>query len=207
MTLRMPMTPDSDAERRRRRPRAGEQDEDGLWRWIPATFDDERHAVTASVDRLGAWAVVPGGLLAPWQQRRLIGAPFEPGRRNALIIHGWNARRGTRVCWPRAQSAARCERVLAYAYPSALDIAASGAWLRDDREAIPRSGVRRHRVQRGGLVARVAVEPGRGTVDARSVRPCATCDRDAPPPGRRRQPPSFLKPGGGADATRLAVPA
>jgi hypothetical protein len=141
-----------------------EQDDDGLWRWIAATFDDARHTVTARVDRLATWAVAPGGLLAPWQQRQLIGAPFEAGHRNALIIHGWNAS-PWEACMLQLTAAvygAGYDRVLAYAYPSALDIAANGAWLRDEIAGrYPGVDFDVIAFSEGGLVARTAIEPGR----------------------------------------------
>lgn len=137
-------------------------DDDGLWAWLPATIVPEENVAVATVERLTSWAVMPGGLLSAWQARELIGSPFEPGTRNLLLVHGWNSSPwdGCMLALASAMSW-RYDRVMAYAYPSALDIGSNAAWLRD--AIASRYGEARFDVigfSEGGLVARAAIEAG-----------------------------------------------
>jgi hypothetical protein len=137
-------------------------DGDGLWRTVPATVRAGEHVVEANVEEMGTFAVAPSGLLAAWQQRQILGAAFTSGAHNVLVIHGWNSSPwdGCMLSLTAALSA-QYDNVAAYAYPSALDIAANAAWLRDRLRSLP-AGTRLDIVafSEGGLVARAAIEPG-----------------------------------------------
>jgi hypothetical protein len=133
-------------------------DAEGLWAWIPATVLPDENTVIADVSRLTAWAVMPGGLMTAWQQRQWIGAPFEPGKRNLLILHGWNASPWDGCMLALAAAVTPLyDNVAAYAYPSALDIAANARALRDFIAAMP-EGATFDVIgfSEGGLVARAA---------------------------------------------------
>jgi hypothetical protein len=138
-------------------------DADGLWSWTPAAIVAEENVALATVDRLTSWAVLPGGLLSAWQQRQLVGAGFERGTRNVLLIHGWNSSPwdGCMLALAAAMSS-RYERVASYAYPSAVDIASNARWLRDALAARYGAGVSFDIIgfSEGGLVARAAIEAG-----------------------------------------------
>jgi hypothetical protein len=150
-------------------------DGDGLWGAVIASVDPSGNAVEANIDRLASWVVAPGWMLTAWQRRALVGDAFEPGKRNVLLVHGWNSSPWD-GCELRLAAAMRgaYDHVLAYAYPSALDIASNAAWLRDEVRA-RYAGVTFDVVgfSEGGLVARAAVEPGAwngGRTIAASVR-------------------------------------
>jgi hypothetical protein len=150
-------------------------DDDGLWGALVASVDPARHVVEANVDRLTSWVVAPGWMLTAWQRRALIGDAFEPGKRNVLLLHGWNSSPWD-GCELQLAAAMRgsYDHVLAYAYPSALGITSSAAWLRDELAA-RYAGATFDVVgfSEGGLVARAAAEPGAwngGRTIAASVR-------------------------------------
>ncbi len=150
-------------------------DDDGLWGAVIASVDPARNAVEANVDRLTSWVVAPGWMLTAWQRRALVGDAFEPGKRNVLLLHGWNSSPWD-GCELQLAAAMRgsYDHVLAYAYPSALGITSSAAWLRDELAA-RYAGAAFDVVgfSEGGLVARAAAEPGAwngGRTMAASVR-------------------------------------
>lgn len=150
-------------------------DDDGLWGALVASVDPSRNVVEANVDRLTSWVVAPGWMLTSWQRRALIGDAFEPSKRNVLLLHGWNSSPWD-GCELQLAAAMRgsYDHVLAYAYPSALDIASNAVWLRDELAA-RYAGATFDVVgfSEGGLIARAAVEPGAwngGRTMAASVR-------------------------------------
>ncbi|MEX2246324.1 MAG: hypothetical protein WEC75_06525 [Dehalococcoidia bacterium] len=100
--------------------------------------------------------------LPGWQDRALLGRPFAPGERNVLVLHGWNGSPWDGCMLRLAEAlAARYDNVLAYAYPSALDIESNATWLRDAiAERYPGVTFDVVAFSEGGLVARTAIEPG-----------------------------------------------
>ncbi len=149
-------------------------DSDGLWGALVSSPDPARNALEASVDRLTSWVVAPGWMLTAWQRRALVGDAFAPGARNVLLVHGWNSSPWD-GCELQLAAAMRgtYDRVLAYAYPSALDIGENAAWLRDAIARYPGVAFDIIGFSEGGLVARAAVEPGAwngGRTIAASVR-------------------------------------
>ena len=101
-------------------------------------------------------------MLTAWQSRTLIGDAFTAGARNVLLVHGWNSSPWG-GCELQLAAAMRgsYDHVLAYAYPSVLDIGDNASWLRS--EIVRRyPGVTFDIVgfSEGGLVARAAIEPG-----------------------------------------------
>ncbi len=137
-------------------------DDDGLWGALLSSPDLAHHALEANIDRLTSWVVAPGWMLTAWQRRALVGDAFTPDTRNVLLVHGWNASPWDR-CELQLAAAMRgtYDRVLAYAYPSALDIGDNAAWLRDAiAERDPGAAFDIIGFSEGGLVARAAVEPG-----------------------------------------------
>jgi hypothetical protein len=138
-----------------------QRNEDGTWWWAPALVDPATNTLALRVSSLGAWTVGPSWMMKPWQKRSVAGAEFEPGMRNALVIHGWNSEP-----WDACQLelvagiAPYYDRVAALAYPSALDIAENGNWLRAEIERrwrdVPFDIIS---FSEGGLVARAAIEP------------------------------------------------
>jgi hypothetical protein len=138
------------------------QDDDGLWGALVASIDPVPHVVEAEVDRLTSWVIAPGWMLTAWQRRALVGDAFAPGARNVLLVHGWNSSPWD-GCELELAAAMRgsYDHVLAYAYPSALDIGENADWLR--KEIARRyPGVTFDIVgfSEGGLIGRAAVEPG-----------------------------------------------
>lgn len=108
--------------------------EDGgvTWRYVASQVDAARGVVTAEVRAPGTWVVAPPWLLKAWQPFSLVGDAPARGSRNVIVIPGWNASPwdGCQLALMQALSS-RYDRVSALAYPSALDIGASGRWLRD----------------------------------------------------------------------------
>lgn len=151
------------------------RDGDGLWGAVVSSPDPARNVLEASVDRLTSWVVAPGWMLTAWQRRALVGDAFAPGARNVLLVHGWNSSPWD-GCELQLAAAMRgtYDRVLAYAYPSALDIGENAAWLRDAIAArYPGTAFDIIGFSEGGLVGRAAVEPGvwnDGRTIAASVR-------------------------------------
>ncbi len=137
------------------------RNEDSTWWWTPALVDRSTNTVVLHVSALGAWAVGPSWMMKPWQQRAVLGAVLEPGARNAVVIHGWNSEPWDACQLELAQGLApHYENVAAVAYPSALDIAENGNWLRAEIER-RWDGVMFDIIafSEGGLVARAAIEP------------------------------------------------
>ena len=136
--------------------------DDGLWGALVSSPDLAHNVLEANVDRLTSWVVAPGWMLTAWQRRALVGDAFVPGARNVLLVHGWNSSPWD-GCELQLAAAMRgtYDRVLAYAYPSALDIGENAVWLRD-AIAARYSGVTFDIIgfSEGGLVGRAAVEPG-----------------------------------------------
>jgi hypothetical protein len=150
-------------------------DGDRLWGALVASIDPSHNVLEADVDRLTSWVVAPGWMLTAWQRRALVGDPFAPGARNVLLVHGWNSSPwdGCELELAAAMSGSY-DHVLAYAYPSALDIGANADWLRKEIAA-RYPGVTFDIVgfSEGGLIGRAAVEPGAwngGQTIAASVR-------------------------------------
>ncbi len=137
-------------------------DDDGLWGALVASVDAASKVLEAEVDRLASWVVAPGWMLTAWQRRALIGDEFAPGERNVLLVHGWNSSpwNGCQLALAAAMRGVY-DHVLAYAYPSALDIGENAAWLRAEI-AGRYPGVTFDIVgfSEGGLVGRAAIEPG-----------------------------------------------
>ena len=131
------------------------------WRWSPAIVDAGARTATVEVRGGTAWAVGPSWMMKPWQERRIVGADPLAGGRNALVLHGWNGEPWDSCMLQLMQGIApRYDDVAAAAYPSALDIAANGAWLRDEIETryagAPLDIIA---FSEGGLLARAAIEP------------------------------------------------
>jgi hypothetical protein len=151
------------------------RDADGLWRALVASVDPAHNVVEAEVDQLTTWVVAPGWMLTAWQGRALLGNAFAAGKRNVVLIGGWNSSPWD-GCELQLAAAMRgsYDNVIAYAYPSALDIGANGVWLRDAMTArYPGVTFDAIGFSEGGLVARAAVEPGDwngGRTIAASVR-------------------------------------
>ncbi len=146
-----------------------ELDADGLWSRIPASIDVDANVAVARVRRLTTWAAGPAGLLTAWQSRLLVGAGFSEHGRNALVIHGWNG-----SPWDACQlglmeaMASSYDHVIAYAYPSALDIEDNARWLRD---ALAETDGPFDMIafSEGGLVARAVLEEEDGEELARRI--------------------------------------
>ena len=148
--------------------------DDGLWASVHARVDTAGRVLRARVEAPGTWVIAPGWLLKPWQRHGLVGQLGAAGK-TALVIHGWNA-----SPWDACQLALMAGlsraygRVVAYAYPSALDINESARWLRDEITAnYPDATFNVIGFSEGGLVARAAIEPGAwngGQTIAASVR-------------------------------------
>ncbi len=138
-----------------------ERGSDGTWRWSPALVNPATNTVVLEVDALAAWTVGPSWMMKPWQQRSILGADFDNGERNVLVLHGWNGEP-----WDPCQLdlmaglAPYYDNIAAVAYPSALDIIDNGNWLRREIErrwpTVPFDMVA---FSEGGLVARAAIEP------------------------------------------------
>ena len=131
------------------------------WRWSPVAIDAEARTTTIDVSSGTAWAVGPSWMMKPWQQRRIVGADLRAGERNALVLHGWNGEPWEPCSLELAAALGRSyDNVAQVAYPSALDIAENGAWLRNEIEArydgVPLDIIA---FSEGGLVARAAIEP------------------------------------------------
>ncbi len=151
------------------------RDDDGLWGALAASVDPAHNVMEANVDRLTSWVVAPGWMLTAWQRRALVGDVFTAGKRNVLLVHGWNSSPWD-GCELQLAAGLRgaYDNVVAYAYPSALDIGENAVWLRDAISA-RYPGVMFDVVgfSEGGLVARAAIEPGAwngGQTIAASVR-------------------------------------
>ena len=151
------------------------RDDDGLWGALTASVDPAHNVIEANVDRLTSWVVAPGWMLTAWQRRALIGGTLTPGKRNVLLVHGWNSSPWD-GCELRLAAGLRetYDNVAAYAYPSALDIGENAVWLRDAiRTRYPNVAFDIVGFSEGGLVARAALEPGvwnGGQTIAASVR-------------------------------------
>ena len=151
------------------------RDDDGLWGALTGSVDPAHNVIEASVDRLTSWVVAPGWMLTAWQRRALIGGSLTPGKRNVLLVHGWNSSPWD-GCELRLAAGLRetYDNVAAYAYPSALDIGENAVWLRDAiRTRYPGVAFDIVGFSEGGLVARAALEPGAwngGQTIAASVR-------------------------------------
>lgn len=131
------------------------------WRWTPVAIDAAARTTTIDVSGGTAWAVGPSWMMKPWQQRRIVGADLRTGERNALILHGWNGEPWEQCTIQLAAGIGSAyDNVASVAYPSALDIAGNGAWLRNEIEArydgVPLDIIA---FSEGGLVARAAIEP------------------------------------------------
>jgi hypothetical protein len=131
------------------------------WRWSPATVNAGTRTVTVEVRAGIAWAVGPSWMMKPWQERRIVGADPRADGRNALVLHGWNGEPWDACMLALMEGIAPgYDSVAAAAYPSALDIATNGAWLRDEIEArYAGTSLDIIAFSEGGLVARAAIEP------------------------------------------------
>lgn len=129
------------------------------WECVPATsVDQDTRLVTGRVTHLSRWTVGP--VPKTWQERDLVGQAFSASERNVLVIHGWNSSPSddctsglTRMLGTAYQN------VMAFQYPSAIDIGSNAAWL--GKELLDRyPGVSFDIVaySEGGLVARKLIE-------------------------------------------------
>jgi len=116
--------------------------------------------------RLGAQILNPDRLWQPSEFQDAQGARvteplFRPGEKNILIIHGLNGVPGN-MRGLTDFLAAQCANVMLYRYPSGLSPALNGQILYQALSDVLNSGIRFDMVgySEGGLVARVAKEPG-----------------------------------------------
>jgi hypothetical protein len=148
----------------------------GTWSWSPANVDANTNTVYVGVESGEAWAAGPPWMMRAWQRRVIMGEDFVAGERNVLVIHGWNSDPWEGCMLDlMAGIAPLYDNVAAMAYPSALDIAANGNWLREQIEQRwPDTSIDIIGFSEGGLVARAAIEPhtwnGSGSLSARVGR-------------------------------------